>query len=52
MRQEQNPPVRDRRCILEVVCFEVEDVFGAAMFAPDLLVGGIFDGDMGKYSYR
>ena len=41
-----NAPVRERRCIFDEVCFEAEDVFGAAMFAPDLLVGGVFDGDM------
>jgi hypothetical protein len=47
-----NPPVLERRCIFEGVCLEAEEVFGAAMFAPDLLVGGVFDGDMEKYWYK
>lgn len=43
-----NPPVRERRCIFDGVCLEVEDAFDAAMFIPDLLVEGVFDGDMEK----
>lgn len=42
-----NPPVRDRRCILEGVCLEAADAVGAAMFAPALLEGGVFDEDIG-----